>query len=97
MKTADLEPAARHEARLRDVAPGAIATVLEIDASVSAWRERLQSYGLAPGRQVEVVQHSPVTVVRVERIDLAFEARIAAGILVSPAGGGVPPVTLGEQ
>lgn len=70
-------------ARLRDLAPGTVAKVLEIDASAARWRERLIAYGLAPGREVEVVQQAPVTVVRVERIDLAFESRIAAGIVVS--------------
>jgi Fe2+ transport system protein FeoA len=78
--------------RLLDVAPGAVARVLEIDAPASAWRERLQSYGLAPGRSVEVIQHAPVTVVRVDHIDLAFEARIARGIVVS--AGGVAQSTL---
>lgn len=72
---------------LRDLAPGMLATVLELDASVAMWRDRLVAYGLVPGRLVEVVQHAPVTVVRVERIDLAFEARIAAGIVVSPCSG----------
>lgn len=71
--------------RLGDLAPGAVAKVLEIDVTISRWRERLIAYGLSPGREVEVVQQSPVTVVRVERIDLAFESQIAAGILVSPA------------
>jgi Fe2+ transport system protein FeoA len=69
--------------RLRDLPPGAIAQVVEIDASVPGRRERLQAYGLAPGRKVEVVQHAPVTVIRVERIDLALEAVIASAILVS--------------
>lgn len=71
---------------LADLAPGTVATVLELDASVSIWRDRLVAYGLVPGRRVEVVQHAPVTVVRVERIDLAFEARIAAGIVVAACG-----------
>jgi Fe2+ transport system protein FeoA len=70
---------------LRDVPPGAVARVVEIDTSVPGRRERLQAYGLAPGRRVEVVQHAPVTVVRVERIDLALEAVIASAVLVSMA------------
>jgi Fe2+ transport system protein FeoA len=57
--------------------------VVEIDASACGWRERLQAYGLVPGREVEVIQHAPVTVVRVEHVDLAFEAGIARGIVVS--------------
>lgn len=69
--------------RLNEVAAGSIAQVVELDDSISTWRERLQAYGVAPGRRIEVVQHNPVTVVRVERTDIAFEAKIAGGILVS--------------
>jgi len=69
--------------RLPDVPPGGIARVVSIDASARGCRERLQAYGLAPGREVEVVQHAPVTVVRVDHVDLAFEAGIARGIIVS--------------
>lgn len=69
--------------RLPDLAPGSVARVVEIDALAGRWRERLQAYGLAPGREVKVIQHAPVTVVRVEHIDLAFESAIARGILVS--------------
>ncbi len=89
MKLRPAETATRAARRLPELPPGSLARVVEIDASVAEWRERLQAYGLAPGRRLEVVQHAPVTVVRVERIDLAFEARIARGILVGevePAG-----------
>ena len=40
------------------------------------------------------MQHAPVTVVRVERTDLAFEPQIANGILVSRVGAGGPPVAI---
>lgn len=60
--------------------------MVEIDSSAAEWRELLQAYGLAPGQELTVVQHAPVTVVRVERTDLAFESRIARGILVSTSG-----------
>jgi Fe2+ transport system protein FeoA len=46
---------------------------------------QMQAYGLAPGRSVKVVQQSPVTVVRVEHLDLAFESDIARGIHVEAA------------
>ncbi len=95
MSTPPAAPAKREEPRLGELAPGAVAEVLEIDASISSWRERLIAYGLAPGRLVEIVQQAPVTVVRVERIDLAFESRIAAGILVSPASAVGPACTPG--
>ncbi len=77
--------------RLLDVPPGAVARVVEIDASASGWRERLHAYGLAPGREVEVIQHAPVTVVRVEHIELAFEAGIARAIVVSAGAGAAAP------
>lgn len=76
--------------RLPDLAPGSVARVVEIDASVAEWRERLQAYGLAPGRRLEVVQQAPVTVVRVDHTDLAFEARIARGIVVAEPDAGTP-------
>ncbi|MEZ5077579.1 MAG: FeoA family protein [Solirubrobacterales bacterium] len=71
--------------RLVDVAPGTVVRVVEIGAAAADWRERLQAYGLAPGGVLKVLQHAPVTVVRVDRTDLAFEAPIATGILVSAA------------
>lgn len=71
--------------RLSDARPGSVMQVVEIDASVSVWHEQLQAYGLAPGREVKVIQQSPVTVVRVEHVDLAFESNIARGIVVEPA------------
>jgi len=67
---------------LSELEPGATAAVVEIGAAAAAWREQLQAYGLAPGRELEVIQQRPVTVVRVERTELAFEARIARGIVV---------------
>ena len=85
MRAAAADQGASAPVPLVELAPGVTATVLELDASISTWRDRLVAYGVAPGRQVEVIQHAPVTVVRVERIDLAFEARIAAGIVVAPS------------
>lgn len=79
-----MKPVAATPAPLRDLPPGTVVRVLEFDASIWSWRERLIAYGLSPGREVEVVQHAPVTVVRVERTELAFEPRIARGILVAP-------------
>ncbi len=80
--------------RLPELPPGAVARVVGIDTSAAAWCERLQAYGLAPGLELTVVQHAPVTVVRVERTDLAFEPQIANGILVSRVGAGGPPVAI---
>jgi Fe2+ transport system protein FeoA len=48
------------------------------------WRERLQAYGVSPGSELEVVQQSPVTVVRIDHVELAFEHSVARDILISP-------------
>lgn len=77
-------------APLPEIAPGRVARVVAIDASAGDWSERLQAYGLAPGLELTVLQHRPVTVVRVERTELAFERRIAAAILVSTGAPSVP-------
>lgn len=49
------------------------------------WRERLQAYGVAPGREIEIVQQSPVTVIRIDHVELAFERSVSRDIIVSPA------------
>lgn len=46
-------------------------------------REQLLAYGLGPGRVVEVLQTKPVTVVRIEHTELAFESALGAAIEVS--------------
>ena len=43
----------------------------------------LLAYGLAPGYWVQVIQHSPVTVVRIEHTELALEAGLACQVQVS--------------
>ena len=72
--------------RLADLRPGCQARVVAIDGAAAAWCERLRAYGLVPGCRLLLVQRTPVTVVQVEHLDLAFEAPIAAGILVSATG-----------
>ena len=44
---------------------------------------QLQSYGLAPGRTVQVLQHSPVTVLQIEHFELALEREMAAFVEVA--------------
>jgi Fe2+ transport system protein FeoA len=39
--------------------------------------------GICPGRCVEVIRHSPVTLVRAEHSELALEAELARGIKVA--------------
>ena len=48
----------------------------------ACWREQLQAYGIAPGREIQVIQQSPVTVVRVDHVELAFESSIAREIVI---------------
>jgi Fe2+ transport system protein FeoA len=67
---------------LADVEAGSKVRVEELDGLPVESRHQLQAYGLTPGRSVEVVQQLPVTVVRVEQLDLAFEAAIASSIHV---------------
>lgn len=49
------------------------------------WRERLQAYGVSPGREIEVVQQSPVTVIRVDHVELAFERSVSRDIIIREA------------
>jgi Fe2+ transport system protein FeoA len=70
---------------LADAPAGALVRVRSLEAIPPARRERLHAYGLLPGSTVRVVASSPVTVVDVERTELAFEAEIARGVAVAPA------------
>jgi Fe2+ transport system protein FeoA len=48
-------------------------------------RAHLIAYGLQPGREVRVLQHSPVTVVQIEFTELALETALAKAIQVEEA------------
>ena len=74
----------RAASTLAEIQPGRRAQVAALDDLPLARREQLAAYGLSAGRWVDVVQQSPVTVVRVEHIDLAFEADIARRVRVAP-------------
>jgi Fe2+ transport system protein FeoA len=67
---------------LAHVPPGGRARIVELGKMPAVQRERLQAYGLAPGRWVGVLQHSPVTVVQIDQTELAFEADLAAQVFV---------------
>lgn len=69
---------------LARVAPGCCARIASLDALPERQRCQLLAYGLAPGRLVEVLQRSPVTVVRVEHTELALESAISRAVLVAP-------------
>jgi hypothetical protein len=46
-------------------------------------KSQLQAYGLVPGYWVEVLQHSPVTVVKIEHSEIAMENELARQVLVA--------------
>lgn len=46
-------------------------------------RTQLQSYGLAPGQTIRVIQHVPVTVLQIEQFELALEREMAAFVEVT--------------
>lgn len=52
-------------------------------ALVDERRAQLQSYGLAPGQTVQVIQHVPVTVLLIEQFELALEREMAAYVEVT--------------
>jgi len=52
------------------------------------WQEhQLAAYGIAPGRRIDVVQTSPVVVVRVDYAEVAFERSLARGVRLSTSDG----------
>jgi hypothetical protein len=68
---------------LASVPPGGSARVLAYTPLVPSERQaQLSAYGLAPGYRVRVVQHSPVTIVQVEHLELALETELARGVQV---------------
>jgi Fe2+ transport system protein FeoA len=48
----------------------------------------LQAYGLVPGYWVEVLQHSPVTVIKIEHSEVAMENDLAAQVWVAEGNPG---------
>jgi len=75
-------PAVSHQATqemtLADLSPGKTATVTGCSNRISPDRRaQLQSYGVIPGHPLSVVQHTPVTIIQVENIELALERDLA--------------------
>jgi Fe2+ transport system protein FeoA len=69
---------------LADVPPGQSARVLGFTPGLAPERwMHLQAYGLTPGCMVRVTQHSPVTIVQVEHIELALEGDLARYVRVA--------------
>ncbi len=69
------------ELTLAEVPVGCEAEVVGFNPHIpSNRRDHLQAYGVRPGQCLKVVQHSPVTVVRVEHTELALETSLAREI-----------------
>jgi Fe2+ transport system protein FeoA len=68
---------------LAKLPPGKRARVDDFNLALPAdYQARLQAYGLNPGAEVVVLQHSPVVIVRIEELELAMEADLAEMVLV---------------
>jgi Fe2+ transport system protein FeoA len=73
---------------LADVPPGSRAKVVGFSGDFPIERRTfLQAYGLNPNYPIDVLQHSPVTVIRVDYTELALERELAQGIQVKIIGG----------
>jgi Fe2+ transport system protein FeoA len=77
----------RHEAidglSLADIPPGGQAELVGFSNDFPADRKAyLQAYGLVVNHQIQVVQHSPVTIIRLDNLELALENDLARGIRV---------------
>ena len=71
------------ELTLADVPPGGRACIRGFLPGLSCERRaHLQAYGLTPGYQVRILQHSPVTIVQVEHMELALEGGLARQVQV---------------
>ncbi len=69
---------------LADSPVGSQVRVIGFLPGLAAERQtQLQSYGLAPGRTVQVLQHTPVTVLQIEQFELALEREMAAYVEVT--------------
>ncbi len=68
---------------IADLAPGMEAKVISLQAVQEIRRERLLAYGVAPGRTIQVLQRSPVTILKVDQTELAIENDVASRITVA--------------
>jgi Fe2+ transport system protein FeoA len=68
---------------LADIAPGRKARLVGFCPGLAADRRaQLMAYGMTPGHMIQVLQHQPVTIIRVEHTELAMEIEVACEILV---------------
>lgn len=79
------------EMTLLDIPAGASARMVDFLPGMPLDRQsHLRAYGLVAGVQVHVVQHTPVTIIQIEQLELALEWRLARQVQVEiPATPGV--------
>ena len=63
---------------LLDVPVGYHARVQGLSSAAS----QMQAYGLSPGYWVRVLQHSPVTIIQIDHLELALENELAGQVQV---------------
>jgi len=69
-------------AMLADILPGSRVRIHAFDEHMpSNRRVHLIAYGLSPGIWIDVLQQSPVTIIRIDNTELALEKSIAKNIL----------------
>jgi Fe2+ transport system protein FeoA len=88
------QPQAEHRfaPTLADAPLGRSVRVAGFDQRISSQRwSQLQSYGLIPGSWVAVLQHAPVTIVRIEHLELALERDVALLVLVGSGDSSLLP------
>jgi len=68
---------------LRDLSPGNTARLTGFSSRISPEkRSLLRAYGLVPGYQIRVLQHSPVSVIQVDHTEIALEPDLAAELFI---------------
>ena len=68
---------------LAQVKPGSRVQIQDFLEGLSHTRQaHLQSYGVIPGNWVTVIQHSPVTIIEVDHLELALERELAERISI---------------
>jgi len=67
---------------MADIPPGMIVRITQMDKLPVEKRDHLLTFGLTPGRWVEIKQHRPAIVVQVDYTELALESEVARNILV---------------
>lgn len=76
-------PRRNKQLTLADIGPGSRARLVGFCPGLGADRRaQLMAYGVTPGHTIQVLQHTPVTIIQVEYTELAMEIEVACEILV---------------